>query len=53
MCRFPMGYLAMRGAPARAIRELAGHPDLMTTRRYKHLSLRTIDHAIRLLEALV
>jgi integrase len=27
-------HLAMRGAPARAIQELAGHPDLSTTQRY-------------------
>ena len=41
----------MRGAPARAIQELAGHRDLMTTQRYMHLSVATIDNAIRLLEA--
>jgi integrase len=40
----------MRGAPARAIQELAGHRDLMTTQRYMHLSVAMIDHAIRLLE---
>ena len=28
----------MRGAPARAIQELAGHQDLATTQRYMHLS---------------
>ena len=33
-------HLAMRGAPARAIQELAGHQDLMTTQRYMHLSPR-------------
>jgi site-specific recombinase XerD len=44
-------HLAMRGAPARAIQELAGHRDLMTTQRYMHLSVATIDNAIRLLEA--
>ena len=43
-------HLAMRGAPARAIQELAGHRDLMTTQRYMHLSVATIDNAIRLLE---
>jgi integrase len=31
-------HLAMRGAPARAIQELAGNQDLTTTRRYMHLS---------------
>ena len=31
-------HLAMRGAPARAIQELAGHRDLSTTQRYMHLS---------------
>jgi len=40
----------MRGAPARAIQELAGHQDLMTTQRYMHLSPTALDGAIRLLE---
>jgi integrase len=44
-------HLAMRGAPARAIQELAGHRDLITTQRYMHLSPTAIDSAIRLLEA--
>ena len=43
-------HLAMRGAPARAIQELAGHQDLSTTQRYMHLSPAAIDAAIRLLE---
>lgn len=43
-------HLAMRGAPARAIQELAGHQDLMTTQRYMHLSPTALDGAIRLLE---
>jgi site-specific recombinase XerD len=43
--------LAMRGAPARAIQELAGHQDLATTQRYMHLSPAVLDAAIRLLDA--
>ncbi len=43
-------HLAMRGAPARAIQELAGHRDLTTTQRYMHLSPAAVDAAIRLLE---
>ena len=44
-------HLAMRGAPARAIQELAGHQDLTTTQRYIHLSPAAIEGAIRLLDA--
>jgi site-specific recombinase XerD len=40
----------MRGAPARAIQEPAGHQDLGTTQRYMHLSPAALDAAIRLLE---
>jgi len=40
----------MRGAPARAIQELAGHMDLSMTQRYMHLSPAALDSAIRLLE---
>src|SRR5262249_30128859 len=43
-------HLAMRGAPARAIQELAGHQDLATTQRYMHLSPAAVDQAIRLLD---
>jgi integrase len=44
-------HLAMRGAPARAIQELAGHTDLLTTQRYMHLSPAALEAAIRLLES--
>jgi site-specific recombinase XerC len=44
-------HLAMRGAPARAIHELAGHQDLTTTQRYMHLSPAALDSAIQLLDA--
>lgn len=43
-------HLAMRGAPARAIQDLAGHQDLSTTERYLHLTPRAIEGAIRLLD---
>ena len=43
-------HLAMHGAPARAIQELAGHQDLGTTQRYMHLRAAALDAAIRLLE---
>ncbi len=43
-------HLAMRGAPAKAIQELAGHQDLSMTQRYMHLSPAALDAAIRLLE---
>ena len=44
-------HLAMRGAPARAIQELAGHQNLTTTQRYMHLSPAALDSAIRLLDS--
>jgi len=40
----------MRGAPVRAIQELAGHQDLSTSQRYMHVSPAAIESAIRLLE---
>ena len=43
-------HLAMRGAPAKAIQELAGHRKLVTTERYMHLPPRAIEDAIRMLE---
>ena len=43
-------HLAMRGAPTKAIQELAGHADLSTTMRYMHLSPGSLNQAIRLLE---
>ncbi|MGH9409324.1 MAG: tyrosine-type recombinase/integrase [Vicinamibacterales bacterium] len=42
--------LAMRGAPAKAIQELAGHADLTMTQRYMHLSPAALDAAIQLLD---
>ncbi|AKJ06999.1 Integrase [Archangium gephyra] len=41
----------MRGAPAKAIQELAGHESLTTTQRYMHLTLTAKDAAIRLLDS--
>ncbi len=43
-------HLAMRGAPARTIKELAGHKSMATTMRYMHLSPGATDAAIRLLD---
>ena len=43
-------HLAMRGAPARAIQEFAGHADLTTTQRYMHFSPAALENAIRLLD---
>lgn len=44
-------HLAMRGAPVKAIQELAGHATLTMTLRYMHLSKGATDAAIRLLDA--
>ncbi len=43
-------HLAMQGATAKAIQELAGHQDLSRTQRYMHLSPAHKDAAIRLLD---
>ncbi len=43
-------HLAMRGAPAKAIQELAGHMHLSTTQRYMHLSPQAREGAIALLD---
>lgn len=43
-------HLAMRGAPAKAIQELAGHESLSTTLRYMHLAPGQLDAAIALLD---
>ena len=40
----------MRGAPLRAIQELAGHRELGMTERYMYLSPAALDSAIRLLD---
>lgn len=45
-------HLAMRGAPIKAIQELAGHRELGMTQRYMHLSPAALDSAIRLLDQL-
>jgi len=36
-------HLAMKGAPARAIQEFAGHQDLTTTQRYMHLTPAALE----------
>ena len=42
--------LAMRGATAKAIQELAGHVSLFTTQRYMHLSPAAKDTAVQALD---
>jgi len=44
-------HLAMQGAAAKAIQELAGHSTLVMTQRYMHLSPAAKDSAIALLNA--
>jgi site-specific recombinase XerD len=44
-------HLAMHGAPAKAIQELAGHEHMTTTLRYMHLSPAARRGAIELLNA--
>lgn len=43
-------HLAMRGAPAKVIQELAGHVHLSTTMKYMHLSPGHKEQAIPLLD---
>ena len=51
-CVIPFAsHLAMRGAPARAIQELAGHKNLSMTQRYMHLSPAALESAVRLLDS--
>jgi site-specific recombinase XerD len=44
-------HLAIKGAPARAVQELAGHADLTTTMRYMHFSPAARASAIQLLNS--
>ena len=43
-------HLAMRGATAKAIQELAGHTDLSITLRYMHLAPAHLTDAVQLLD---
>ena len=45
-----VSHLAMHGAAAKAIQELAGHEDLSPPQRYMHFSAQAIEGAIRLLD---
>ncbi len=42
--------LAMHAVPALIIQQCAGHRDLATTQRYRHLSPTAAEDAIRVLE---
>lgn len=42
-------HLAMKGAPPRAIQELAGHQGITVTNRYMHLAPGELQNAIALL----
>jgi site-specific recombinase XerD len=44
-------HLAMKGAPAKAIQDLAGHQSIAVTNRYMHLAPGALRSAIDLLEA--
>jgi len=46
-------HLAMKGAPARTIQQLAGHVDLATTQRYMHLQTGAVEAAISLLDGAI
>jgi site-specific recombinase XerD len=43
-------HLAMKGAPAKAIQDLAGHQSIAVTNRYMHLAPGALRSAIDLLE---
>ena len=42
----------MRGAPARAIQELAGHKDLITTQRSFEMNSQVIDAGNQILQVI-
>jgi integrase len=46
-----LSHLAMRGAPVRAIQDLAGHADLSTTQRHMHLTPSATEAAIQLVDS--
>ena len=43
-------YFGQRQVPVNAIKELAGHQDIMTTMRYMHLSPAAKDTAVQALD---